>query len=113
MSSKPSFNLSRRQLLTYLAIGGVAAPLCSIGPALAADLPHVAADDPTAKALGYVEDATKINAKTEALYKAASHCANCQLFQAAQAKGGYAPCAVFPGKVVNQNGWCRSWTAKA
>lgn len=112
MSADSSFRCSRRQLLTYVALGGAALPLWGISPAQAADPAHVAADDPTAKAMGYVEDAARI-AKTEPSFKAGSHCANCQLYQAAQAKGGYGPCAVFPGKQVNQNGWCRSWTAKA
>lgn len=112
MSADSSFRLNRRQLLTYVALGGAALPLWGIAPAQAADLPHLAVDDATAKAMGYVEDAAKI-AKTETTFKTGSHCANCMLYQAAQAKGGYAPCAVFPGKQVNQNGWCRSWTAKA
>lgn len=104
--------LNRRQLLTYVALGSAALPLWGLAPAEAADLPHLTVDDPTAKAMGYVEDAAKA-AKIESTFKAGSHCANCQLFQAAQAKGGYAPCPLFPGKQVSQNGWCRSWVAKS
>lgn len=112
MSRNSDINLSRRQLLGYVALGSAALPLWHIPVAVAGDLPHLAADDPSAKALGYAEDAAKLTAKAEPTFKTGSHCANCQLYQAAQAKSGYAPCPLFPGKQVSQNGWCRSWTAK-
>lgn len=68
--------------------------------------------DPTAQALGYVEDAAKIDAKKEAAFKAGTHCAGCALYQAAQASGGYAPCGAFGGKLVAAKGWCRAYAAK-
>ena len=103
----------RRRFLSQIAIGIATLPLIRLASAQAADLPHLSPDDPAAKALAYTESAAKIDAKAEPLFKPASHCANCQFFQAAQASGGYAPCTLFPGKTVNQNGWCRAWAAKA
>ena len=100
---------TRRQFLTgLLATAGTT--LLPATPSLAADAPHLTADDPTAKALGYVEDAKKVK---DPAYKAGSACHSCQLYQAAQEKGGYAPCAAFPGKAVNKNGWCKAFAAKA
>jgi hypothetical protein len=77
-----------------------------------AELPHLDPADPAAKALAYTEDASKVDAKLETVFKAGNRCANCNFFQTAQAKGAYAPCLIFPGKSVNTNGWCRSWVAK-
>ena len=111
MSDRLDFHNGRRRFLGHMVLA--ATPWLQVLCAEAAETPHLAADDASAKALGYTDDASKISAKAEPAFKAGSHCASCQLFQAAQAKGGYAPCAVFPGKLVSQNGWCRSSMAKA
>jgi len=105
---KKAFDESRRWLLKSLTLGMVAIPVASAsaGVAFAADAPLVPTDDPTAKALKYVNDASKA---TDA--KPGSKCANCQLYQGAagSAQGG---CLLFPGKSVKATGWCSSWTAK-
>jgi len=60
-------------------------------------------DDPAAKAVKYVEDATK--AKRAA---ADNTCANCGLYTGKTGdKAG--PCQIFPGKRVVAAGWCSSW----
>jgi len=101
-------NVSRRRLLKNVATGAVLLPLAStqFGAAFAAD-PLVAADDPTGKALKYVEDASKF-----AGAKPGAHCGNCALYQGAagSAQGG---CAIFPGKQVKAAGLCASWAPKA
>jgi hypothetical protein len=79
-----------------------------INPASAQDLPKVAADDPLALALQYVEDAT---ASAAPAYKAGSSCANCALIQGTDGEA-YRPCAIFPGKSVAAAGWCISWAPK-
>lgn len=97
----------RRRLLKNVALGVVLMPIAgSLTAARAADAPLVAADDPTAKALKYVGDASKA-----ADAKPGSKCANCTLYQGAagSAQGG---CQLFPGKSVKSAGWCSSWTAK-
>ena len=102
---KPVFDESRRQLLKKVALGTVLIPL-AVRTASAADLPLVSTDDPTAKALKYVEDVSKATAA-----KPGSKCANCALYQGAagSAQGG---CLLFPSKAVKAGGWCSSWAAK-
>ena len=75
--------------------------------ARAADLPPVSESDPTAKALAYVEDATK---STNAKHKAGDDCTNCQFYSGGAT--GRGPCQLFPGKSVNAKGWCVSHTPK-
>ncbi|GLQ89615.1 high-potential iron-sulfur protein [Dyella flagellata] len=100
---------SRRRFLKLAAGTAAAAALVSGLPrvARADDLPHVSDADPTAKALGYVEDASKT---TDAKHKPGDSCANCQFYTAAAS--GYGPCQLFPGKAVSAKGWCISHTAK-
>ena len=52
---------SRRQLLKRVSLGAALIPFAGLPlrAAIAADLPLVTADDPTAKALQYVSDASK------------------------------------------------------
>ncbi len=99
---------SRRQLLKKLTLGIVLVSIAGapLRAALAGDMPLVGADDPTAKALKYVPDATKAPDA-----KSGSKCANCSLYQGAadSAQGG---CLLFPGKSVKAAGWCSSWTVK-
>lgn len=101
---------SRRRFLK--AAAGTAAVAVVAGGMLphlarAADLPHVSESDPTAKALGYVENASKT---TDNKHKAGDDCANCQFYTGGAT--GYGPCQLFPGKSVNAKGWCVSHTVK-
>lgn len=100
---------SRRRFLKLAAGTAAVAALVSGLPrvARADDLPHVSEGDPTAKALGYVEDATKTN---NPKHKPGDICANCQFYSGGAT--GYGPCQLFPGKAVNAKGWCISHTAK-
>lgn len=101
----------RRRFLSRLALGVAALPLLRLTTAQAAD--KLTTADPSAQALGYTEDSSKLDAKKEANFKAGSKCSGCALFQGAQMQGGYAPCSAFGGKLVNQNGWCRAFAPKA
>jgi len=69
-------------------------------------------NDPQAKALGYVSDATKADKKKYANYAAGQECSTCQLYQpkAGEAAGN---CALFPGKLVGAKAWCSAYTKKA
>lgn len=99
---------SRRRLRRRVIFGLTLLPIAglSLRAVFAADLPLVTADDATAKALKYVDDASKSSAA-----KPGSRCANCSLYQGASgsSQGG---CLLFPGKAVKATGWCSSWTAK-
>jgi hypothetical protein len=98
---------SRRRLLKKVTLGIALLPLAtaSLRRAAAADLPLVTEDDPTAKALKYVPDASKASGA-----KPGSHCGNCALYQGGNAAQG--GCLLFPGKAVKAAGWCSSWTPK-
>ena len=98
---------SRRRLLKNVSLGIVLIPIAGkLVVARSADAPLVAAEDPTAKALKYVGDASKA-----ADAKPGSKCANCTLYQGA-AGSAQGACLLFPGKSVKSAVWCSSWTAK-
>jgi hypothetical protein len=103
--------ISRRDALMCLATA--AGALVSIEAAsAAAEKPHLTADDPTAKALGYMEDAAKADPVKNPPYQAGQMCSNCL-----QSTGGtptdlWRPCNLFPNKLVNSKGWCKVYIAK-
>jgi hypothetical protein len=90
---------------------GTAAAFAVVGGlpriARADDLPHVSESDPTAKALGYVEDS---NTTKDPKHKAGDMCSNCQFYSGAAT--GFGPCQLFPGKAVSSKGWCISHNPK-
>ncbi|HEX7079766.1 MAG TPA: high-potential iron-sulfur protein [Gammaproteobacteria bacterium] len=104
--------LNRRVFLQNAAIAFPIGYVVIEGVAQAQDdLPHVTPDDPIAKALYYVEDATKVD-KSNPLavrYTEGQHCANCVQLQG-EAGAAWRPCNLFPGKLVSANGWCSAWT---
>lgn len=63
---------------------------------------QVKLDDPTAVALKYVHETTVEG----------QNCANCQYIAGEEGKE-WRPCGIFPGKLVNNNGWCSAWMLKA
>jgi hypothetical protein len=76
----------------------------------------VKATDPMAVSLGYSPDATKVDVKKfpkrAGAAGAKQFCYSCQFFQA---KGDpkaakTAPCTIFSGKLVQNKGWCNTWT---
>jgi hypothetical protein len=96
-------NRSRRTILKLAGAGSVAIAIPSIGPAVAGGhLPKLKLDDPTAKALAYIE-------KSET---PGQWCNNCQLYTGKPDKA-WGGCAIFPGKEVAAEGWCKSWVKKA
>ncbi len=64
-------------------------------------LPQLDPNDATAKALAYTHQSTTDG----------QICKNCQLLKGDDAAWG--ECAIFPGKLVNAQGWCKSWFKKA
>jgi len=105
---------SRRRLITFVATLPFAAFLGLRAQlhAATANLPRVGPDDPTAKALGYVEDASSVDPKANPTFKPGNCCANC-LHYKASATEAWGPCALFPGKAVAAKGWCRVWAKSA
>ena len=58
----------------------------------------IALDDPTAKALQYVHE-SQVEGKL---------CANCMHIKGTEGED-WRPCALFPGKLVSNKGWCAGW----
>jgi hypothetical protein len=95
------FVVSTGGAISAAALGGLLSRT-----AQAADLPHVAPTDPTAAAFAYAEDAKAVK---HAKFVAGSECDNCDFYQARKSGAAYGPCLIFPGKAVNQHGWCSNW----
>jgi hypothetical protein len=105
--------ISRRSIVKSGFIAGALLPTFSLisGNAAAAALPPLDPNDPTAKALGFVNDATKIDSKTHPTFKAGQKCSTCAQFQG-QASDATAACTIFAGKSVPGGGWCQVWAQK-
>ena len=104
--------ISRRAGIKGGLIAGALVPaLGMIGPAEAADLPALDPADPTAKALGFAIDSSKVDAASNPTHKADQKCSTCAQYQgkAGDARGG---CNIFAGKSVPAGGWCRVWAKK-
>ena len=104
--------IARRDVLKGALIGVAAVPVTAIlGRAEAAAGP-VDPNEPQAKSLGYVTDATKVDAKANPNYKAGQMCANC--LQAPTAKPGAAevPCNIFAQRNVAAKGWCKVYVKR-
>jgi hypothetical protein len=69
--------------------------------------------DPAASALGYKEDATKVDRAKFPKYAPGQLCSNCSLYQAKGSNDAWAPCGAFGGKQVAAKGWCAAWVKKA
>ena len=108
--SKARTDKGRRRVLK-LALSSVAAvPLSSLlvqRQAWAGDLKQLSEDDSQAKALQYVHDASK---STNPKRQDNQFCKNCNLIQSTS--GEWRPCSIFPGKAVNENGWCAAWVGR-
>lgn len=105
--------ITRRALVKGGLIAGALFPAMTlVGTAAeAAALPPLDPKDPTAIALGFVLDASKVNAAANPTYKPTQKCGTCAQFQgkAGDTSGG---CNIFVGKSVPVGGWCKVWAQK-
>lgn len=71
----------------------------------------VSEKDAQAVALGYVDDAIRVDKAKFKAYVAGSQCSGCALYlgKAGDSAGG---CPVFQGKNVTAKGWCSAWAKK-
>ncbi|HEY0746647.1 MAG TPA: high-potential iron-sulfur protein [Steroidobacteraceae bacterium] len=106
--------VSRRSILKSGLIAGAMLPVAGLitRGATAAALPPLDPSDPTAKALGFVIDASKVDTKTYPTFKPGQKCGTCAQFQGKPADTT-APCTIFAGKSVPAGGWCQVWVQKA
>jgi hypothetical protein len=104
----------RRTVLKSALAGLAALPAAGLvaRSAAAADgPPRLDEKDPLAVAMGYVHDVKKVDANKVPQFKPGSKCVNC--LQLTGKEGDeWRPCNIFPGKLVNANGWCKVWVPK-
>jgi hypothetical protein len=99
---------TRRKFIQIVPVAGASLLVGQVALAQA----KVDENDPQAKALGYVNDATKADKKKYANYAAGQDCATCALYQA-KAGEAWGNCALFPGKQVGAKAWCSAFAKKA
>ena len=83
-----------------------------LAQAKAAAGPKLEENDPQAKALGYVHDATKADKAKFANWKPGESCSGCLQFKG-KPNDAFGPCTIFGNKQVNAKGWCTAWQKKA
>lgn len=76
------------------------------------DMPKLSEDDPMAKSMKYTHDASTVDPESRANPAEDQTCANCALIQGDEGEQ-WRPCQIFPGKLVNNDGWCSVWAPKA
>lgn len=105
--------ISRRAMVKSGLIAGALVPAIGlIGRSASADsLTALDSNDPMAKSLGFVTDATKVNAGANPTYKAGQKCGTCAQYQGGSAATG--GCNIFAGHSVPAGGWCKVWAAKS
>ena len=97
------------QLSALAAAGALAVPGRRV---YAEDMPKLSEDDPQAKGMKYVHDASKVDPASRPNPAAEQNCANCSLIQGNEGDQ-WRPCAIFGAKLVNADGWCQVWAPKA
>ena len=104
--------IARRQFMQLSAVAAAGLVAIPGRDADAQDMPKLEESDPVAQSLKYTSDWTTVDASTRANPAAEQHCSNCALVQGNDGDE-WRPCQIFPGKLVNQNGWCSVWAPKA
>jgi hypothetical protein len=105
--------MTRRSIVKNGLIAGALVPAFGLigGTAVAAAMPLLDPNDPTAKALGFVSDSTKVNAAANPTYKPTQKCGTCAQFlgKPGESSGG---CNIFVGHSVPVGGWCKVYAPK-
>mgnify|MGYP003315464664 CR=1 FL=1 len=99
----------------FMQLSAVAAAGLVVSPgreAKAQDMPHIEESDPVAQSLKYVHDASAVDPASRANPAPEQDCSNCALIQGDEG-AQWRPCMIFPGKLVNNAGWCSVWSPKA
>ncbi len=105
--------ISRRTLIKGGLLAGACVPALGLlaNEASAAGLTPLSPSDPTASALGFAVDSSKVDDKTHPTHTAAQKCGTCAQYlgKPGQARGG---CNIFAGHSVPVGGWCSAWAQK-
>ena len=103
---------ARRQFMQLSAVAAAGLVVSPGREAEAQDMPKIEESDPVAQSLKYTHDASSVDPASRANPAAEQDCSNCALIQGADGDE-WRPCQIFPGKLVNNNGWCSVWAPKA
>ena len=98
----------RREFIVRSVVGLVSSVFVPIVAYAAEELSET---DPSAVALGYRVDATKVDKAKFPKYAAGQNCANCQFYQGSGSTKT-AACPLFTGKTVEGAGWCTGYAMR-
>ena len=101
---------SRRWFLQRVPVGGAA--LLVARPCAAQAYPHLGESEPRALEVGYVEDAAKADRQKFRKYTPGQVCFNCDLYRGKPTEP-WAPCTLFPRRVVAGKGWCDAFRRRS
>lgn len=104
---------TRRHFIRHIAIG-VGAPALLVSRALSEEPQKpqiVKEDDPTASALGYKEDTTKVDKAKYPQHRDDQNCSNC-ILAPVDREGEHIACTAFQNRLVTKKGWCVAWVKK-
>jgi High potential iron-sulfur protein len=102
----------RREFLQRALASAAVIPTLMAGEARADSLPLLDPTDPVAQSLGFVLDASKVDAKANPTFKPGQHCGVCMQFQG-KASDAAAGCGIYAGHSVPSRGWCRAFGQRA
>lgn len=112
---------SRRSFIKKSLVVLGSAPLIARSTEAFAEVKPLDPSAPTASALGYYEDNTKVDTKKYPKKAEAGGdkqmCSACALYteggqKVAGKSGDWGKCAIFPGTLVSGSGWCMSFAPK-
>ena len=103
---------NRRTFVIQSVVGAGVLAATRLVQAQAAAAPLVQETEPQAAALGYKNDATKVDKAKYPKYADGQNCANCALYQGKPTDPA-AACPLFAGKQVAAKAWCSAWAKKA
>jgi hypothetical protein len=106
--------IGRRTLLKAALTGVASLPLAAalVRPARADDqFPLLKEEDTTAKSIGYVADAGKVDATVYPTFRKGQDCSNCKLYLGDKGEPQGA-CELVLGQFVLAKAWCKAWEAR-
>jgi len=101
--------ISRRAVVRAALVAGVLiSTVDQLAAAVGPDISPLDPKDPAAKALGFANDTTNVDAGANPTHISTQKCGTCVQFQGkpGDAAGG---CNIFAGHSVPQGGWCKVW----
>jgi hypothetical protein len=101
----------RRDFLKCALASAVVIPVLGGADAWATELSPLNPTDTTAQALGFVPDASKVNASANSTFKSGQHCGVCLQYQGKQSDAT-AGCSIYPGHSVPSGGWCSAFVQR-